>query len=231
MPARFRSFQPTTAVGGGGSAAAQIRDIVADEESTGPEQISVTLGSGTEAGDKVVLFHAATQSPLADINAPTSGTWSQIGTYSQLYSDSNMKCWHGDAAGGTQVITCNKGEFSNSVLIAVVLQGACTLAAGSVRHAGAQGDNVSSNHTAPALTLTDTDYLRLAAWASKGGDSPANADYLSPAGWSVGAEFFGYNVSMLAYKEDQATAQVATLDPTKATWTRFVGISSAWVAP
>lgn len=231
MPVRFRRFQPNTTAGGGGGGAAQIREIVSAEASTGPETISVNLGSGTVAGDKVVLFNVATQSPLSDVNAPSSGTWSQICTYTQEFSNSNAKCWHGSAAGGAQTISCPKGEFNNAVLVAVVLQGACTLAAGSTPHAGDQVDNASSIHTAPALTVTSPDFLRLAMFGSKGGDSPANAQYLVPAGWSSGASFNGYNATLLAYKEDDAAARTAQLDPTKATWTIGVGLSCAWIAP
>jgi hypothetical protein len=190
---------------------------------------SISLSGAVQALDRLIVWRGSNNILYSSLTAPTlSGvTFTEICIYAGSGTRPHLRCWTGLlAASGAQSVTCGQLGTAGHNNVAAVLQGSAALAAGSTPSAGQVGAN-EGVHAAPALTVTDSTYLRYSMAQARGPD--ASTDYTLPSGWTLVAEITGTNPAMLARRETFASAQDFTQGG--GTWDEFAANSSAWVAP
>jgi hypothetical protein len=190
---------------------------------------SISLTSAVQALDRLIVWRGSNNILYSSLTAPTlSGvTFTEICVYAGSGTRPHLRCWHGVlAAGGAQSVTCGQLGSAGHNNVAVVLQGSAPLTAGATPTAGQVGA-VEGVHTAPAVTVSDTTYLRYSMVQARGPDG--TTDYGLPASWTLVAEITGTNPAMLARR----TTFAAAVDFTQGggTWDEYAANSSAWVAP
>jgi hypothetical protein len=135
----------------GPDAMSYIREILSAEASAA--NASVTTGSGTVAGDLILVFHSNDYNDAVNVTPPTTGTWTLQATGDNGTLSSHVKVWSGSAAGGAQTITVQptiNGE-EHSLIVVVFNSGSYTVD-------GAAGNNgaASASQVAPSVTTSGT---------------------------------------------------------------------------
>lgn len=158
----------------GPDAMSYIREILSNEGSG--VDISVTTGSGTVAGDLILVFHSNDYNDLVNLTPPTTGSWTLQASGDNGTLSSHVRVWSGTATGGAQTITVQPTVSGEEHALFVVV-----FNSGSYTVDGAAGNNgsASASQVCPSVTTTGTTDILLTMPTTLGA---VGGTYTPPAG-------------------------------------------------
>ena len=173
--------------------------------------VSVTTGTGTQAGDVLVAFVSIDNGTSTDLVAPTgtAGTWTQATSLGYGSANIGVACWSRPVTvGGAQTVTASGPASSGLGLRCYVLIGAATSTPVDVAASGFSTSAVTP-HVVPTVTATGDDDLLLGivvADCRSGG----NITYTPPTGMVADAAQNVSTFSTVASARQALTAAGAT---------------------